>query len=73
MLIRSQTQKKLINLSNVDTIRIADFGDIVYFNGTEDSIGRLGEYGTEGRAIEALSMIQDAYQNEEKVFCMPAE
>lgn len=60
MLIRSQDKKSIVNINHIDTISV-DEGKIKYFNGGGESMGMLGTYSTEEKAIKVLDMIQDAY------------
>lgn len=63
MIIRSQNKKGIINLNNIDTIDVYD-GQVRYFNGGGlESMGILGTYSTEEKAIKVLDMICDACRN----------
>ena len=71
MLIRSQDKMSIINFDNIDTIWAKTDEDkgieehyetsIQYFCGGEETMGTLGFYSTEEKAIKVLDMIQDAY------------
>lgn len=77
MLIRSQDKLSIINLDNIDTICAKMDKDkeikehyettIQYFCGVEETMGTLGFYSTEEKAIKVLDMIQDAYAKCESV------
>ena len=67
MLIRTQNKKGIVNLDNIDTIDTRD-RQVRYFSGGGiDTMGLLGQYSTEGKAIKVLDMIQDAYARCESV------
>ena len=63
MIIRSQNKKVIVNLNMVDTIEERD-KQIRYFSGGGmETLGVLGIYSTEEKAIKVLDMICDAYRN----------
>ena len=67
MIIRSQNKKSIINLDSVDTIETRD-NQIRYFcGGGMETMGVLGKYSTEEKAIKVLDMIQSAYCRTEDV------
>lgn len=59
MLIRSQDNKKLVNLSNVECISIRTYDDT-----TDIWCGGylIGEYSTEEKAIKVLDMFEEKYK-----------
>lgn len=60
MLIRSQDKKTIVNMSNIDTIEV--YGcQMRYYCGGIDTVGLLGQYSTEEKAIKVLDMIQEQY------------
>ena len=63
MIIRSQDKKCIVNLNNIDTIDIHDTQVRYFSGGGIESMGLLGTYSTEEKAIKVLDMIQDAYSN----------
>ena len=61
MIIRSQNKKAIVNLNMIDTIEERD-NQIRYFSGGGmETVGLLGQYSTEEKAIKVLDMIQDKY------------
>lgn len=61
MLIRSQNKKAIVNMDMIDTIEARD-KQIRYFSGGGmETLGLLGEYSTEEKALKVLDMIQEAY------------
>lgn len=61
MIIRSQDKKGIVNQNNIDTIDIRN-AQVRYFNsGGVESMGLLGTYSTEEKAIKVLDMIQKEY------------
>ena len=57
MIIRSQNKKAIVNLNMVDTIEERD-NQIRYFSGGGmETVGLLGQYFTEEKAIKVLDMI----------------
>lgn len=77
MLIRSQDNKKLINLDNVECIYVSTlFGSTVIWCGNR----LVAEYSTEERAIKVLDMFELRYLDyccnyhaKSGVFHMPAD
>lgn len=72
MLIRSQDKKTIVNMNNIDTICTME-NQLQYFNGGDSSMGVLGEYSTEEKAIKVLDMM--CYNNFwcQDVFQMPQD
>lgn len=77
MLIRSQDNKKITNDLCLEIIENEYIHGFEIFN---NSIGVIGEYSTEEKAIKVLDMIQEEYANGNewlnvagKVFHMPQE
>ena len=61
MIIRSQNKKAIVNLNMIDTIEERD-NQIRYFSGGGmETVGLLGQYSTEEKAIKVLDMICDFY------------
>lgn len=61
MIIRSQNKKAIVNLNMIDTIEERD-NQIRYFSGGGmETVGLLGQYSTEEKAIKVLDMIQQEY------------
>lgn len=61
MLIRTQNKKGIVNLDNIDTIDTHD-KQVRYFSGGGiDTMGLLGTYSTEEKAIKVLDMICEEY------------
>lgn len=61
MIIRSQNKKAIVNLNMIDTIEERD-NQIRYFSGGGmETVGLLGQYSTEEKAIKVLDMIQNTY------------
>ena len=57
MIIRSQNKKAIVNLNMIDTIEERD-NQIRYFSGGGmETVGLLGQYSTEEKAIKVLDMI----------------
>ena len=57
MIIRSQDKKAIVNLNMIDTIEERD-NQIRYFSGGGmETLGLLGQYSTEEKAIKVLDMI----------------
>ena len=55
MIIRSQNKKAIVNLNMIDTIEERD-NQIRYFSGGGmETVGLLGQYSTEEKAIKVLS------------------
>ena len=77
MLIRSQDNKKIINLDNVESISVSTLdGSAVIWCGSR----LIGEYSTEERAIKVLDMFERRYldfccnyHSKSGVFQMPAD
>lgn len=72
MIIRSQDKKTIANFNKIDTICAKVINPtkaikeqyetlIQYYSGVEETMGVLGEYSTEEKAIKVLDMIQDFY------------
>lgn len=80
MIIRSQNKKAIVNLNMIDTIEERD-NQIRYFSGGGmETVGLLGQYSTEEKAIKVLDMICNAYENyrggnvyEHSIFNMPID
>lgn len=73
MIIRSQNKKAIVNLNMIDTIEERD-KQIRYFSGGGmETLGLLGEYSTEAKAIKVLDMICVKVMLEYKVFEMPSD
>lgn len=63
MIIRSQNKKAIVNLNMIDTIEERD-NQIRYFSGGGmETVGLLGQYSTEEKAIKVLDMICNACRN----------
>lgn len=61
MIIRSQNKKAIVNLNMIDTIEERD-NQIRYFSGGGmETVGLLGQYSTEEKAIKVLDMIEKLY------------
>lgn len=60
MIIRSQDNKIIVNMDNIDTIDIRE-NMIRAFNGGNDMGINIGKYSTEEKAIKVLDMIQKEY------------
>lgn len=61
MIIRSQNKKAIVNLNMIDTIEERD-NQIRYFSGGGmETVGLLGQYSTEEKAIKVLDMICNFY------------
>lgn len=66
MIIRGQDKKAIVNLNMVDTIVERD-NQIRYFSGGGmETMGLLGTYSTEKKAIKVLDMICTEYQYAEE-------
>lgn len=87
MIIRSQNKKAIVNLNMIDTIEERD-NQIRYFSGGGmETVGLLGQYSTEEKAIKVLDMIQEAFyrqwdvenkfvdvtKNDTQIFQMPQD
>lgn len=72
MLIRTQNKKGIVNLDNIDTIDTRDKQVRYFSGGGVESMGLLGQYSTEEKAIKVLDMIQDAYARCESVRTLTA-
>lgn len=84
MLIRSQDKHILINMNGVSSLEVGDDG-LRIFADNGNTIYEIGEYSNEGKAINVLDMIQEAYcefmalrnddmwYGKESVFQMPAD
>ena len=59
MLIRSQSKKSIVNLDNI--IEIGAHDTKIVCAGAYGSVGLMGIYSTEEKAIKVLDMIQSAY------------
>lgn len=87
MIIRTQNKKSIVNLDRVHTIctRVDKRGgkikeqyetEIVYFIGGYETIGVIGKYSSEEKAIKVLDMIQEEYVTQlakNKQFEMPQD
>ena len=84
MLIRSQDKKSLINLDNLNNIRIctgkcedAEVSRIYAESGIVSTNMPIAEYSTEAKAIKVLDMIEGACENQSErcryVFQMPVD
>ena len=87
MIIRTQNKKSIVNLDRVHTIcaRVDKRGggikeqyetEIVYFIGGYETIGILGKYSSEEKAIKVLDMMQEEYETQltkNKQFEMPQD
>ena len=63
MIIRSQNKKAIVNMNMIDTIEERN-KQIRYFSGGGmETVGVLGKYSTEEKAIKVLDMICDACRN----------
>ena len=60
MIVRSQNKKAIVNLNNIDTIEVRDC-QIRYYCGGTETVGLLGQYSTEEKAVKVLDMIQEEY------------
>ena len=64
MIIRTQNKKTIVNFDAVDTICVDSKVPIIkYYSGTEETVGALGTYSTEEKAIKVLDMICNANRN----------
>ena len=79
MIIRSQDEKVIVNLNNIDSIciehNVCKF-DVACKNGFKDTRVGIGAYSTEEKAIKVLDMIQNEFQSEirkHRVFQMPQD
>lgn len=72
MLIRTQDKKGIMNMDNIDTICVIE-NQVKYFNGGTDSIGILGDYSEEEKAIKAVDKICDFYFRCDGIFEMPQD
>lgn len=61
MIIRSQDKKNIVNFNNIDTIDVRDKQVRYFANGGVETMGVLGTYSTEEKAIKVLDMIQQEY------------
>lgn len=87
MIIRTQNKKGIVNLDRVHTIctrvdkkrgeiKEQYETEIIYFCGDDETIGYLGEYSSEEKAIKVLDMIQEEFSTQlskNKVFEMPQD
>ncbi len=63
MIIRTQDKKGIVNLNNIDTIDTHD-KQVRYFSGGGiETMGLLGTYSTEEKAIKVLDMIENSVRN----------
>lgn len=63
MLIIGQNKDVIVNLDSIDTIKINDRNEIVYYNGTGSSEGLLGKYATKENAKTVLKFMWTKYMN----------
>lgn len=78
MIIRSQNKKAIININMIDTIEVRGKKVRYFSGGGMETMGVLGEYSTEEKAIKVLDMIAQNYVESEKyiirrVFEMPQD
>ena len=87
MIIRTQNKKSIVYLDRVHTIctrvdkRIGEIKkqyetEIIYFIGGYETIGVLGKYSSEEKAIKVLDMIQEEFRSQlskNKVLEMPED
>lgn len=57
MIIRSQDKKNIVNFNSIDTIDVRDKQVRYFANGGVETMGLLGTYSTEEKAIKVLDMI----------------
>ena len=57
MIIRSQDKKIIVNFNSIDTIDVRDKQVRYFANGGVETMGLLGTYSTEEKAIKVLDMI----------------
>ena len=88
MIIRTQDKRSIVNLDRLDTIcnkTIRNKGEINeqypttihYYSGVAETMGVLGNYSSEEKAIKVLDMIVECYRSESftdgVVFQMPQD
>lgn len=61
MIIRSQDKKIIVNFNSIDTIDVRDKQVRYFANGGVETMGLLGIYSTEEKAIKVLDMIQQEF------------
>lgn len=70
MIIRSQNKKAIINLNMIDTIEVRGKKVRYFSGGGMETMGVLGEYSTEEKAIKVLDVIQSSYEEANSVCTM---
>ena len=66
MIIRSQNKKAIVNLNVIDTIEEHNKHIRYFGGGGMETVGVLGKYSTEEKAIKVLDMICAEYQYAEE-------
>lgn len=66
MIIRSQDKKAIVNLNMVDNIEERDNQIRCFSGGGMETLGILGQYSTEEKAVRVLDMICTEYQYAEE-------
>lgn len=61
MIIRSQDKKIIVNFNSIDTIDVRDKQVRYFANGGVETMGLLGTYSTEEKAIKVLDEIVNTY------------
>lgn len=70
MIIRSQNKKGIVNMNNIDTIDVFDMQVRYFSGGGIDTMGILGTYSAEEKALKVLDMIQSAYTDGNEWLCV---